>query len=186
MARRTKAQREKDLERIAELYLHGWRQSDIAVDLDVTQQTISNDLQELYRRWQNRATTSIDAAKARELARIDELERTYWAEWVASKEERQSTTTKRIQRPAEDKKDQLAQKPMTLRDEATIHKEGRLGDPRYLAGVQWCIERRCTILGINAPIKGELTGADGGPIQHEHLGTISLVEVVRTPDDSNQ
>jgi hypothetical protein len=30
--------------------------------------------------------------------------------------------------------------------------------------VRWCIERRCKILGIDAPMRQEHTGAGGGPI----------------------
>jgi len=35
--------------------------------------------------------------------------------------------------------------------------KGQAGDPRFLTGVQWCIERRCKILGIDAVIAGEVT-----------------------------
>jgi hypothetical protein len=41
------------------------------------------------------------------------------------------------------------------------------GDPRFLAGIQWCIEQRCKILGLLAAVKNELTGKDGGPVQTE-------------------
>lgn len=33
------------------------------------------------------------------------------------------------------------------------------GNPAYLQGVQWCIDRRCKILGIDAPLKTEQTGS---------------------------
>ena len=152
MARRTVAQREKDLERTAELYLRGVYQSDIAAELGVTQGTVSNDLKALYKRWQESALIDINEAKSRELARIDELERTYWAEWEASKGERVSTATERTN--AGD----------SQRSKATVRKEQRLGDSSYLTGVQWCITRRCAILGIDAPKKSEFTGKDGSAI----------------------
>ena len=46
---------------------------------------------------------------------------------------------------------------------------GQAGDPRFLAGVQWCIERRCKIIGIDAPTKSELTGAGGKPLTVEYI-----------------
>jgi len=36
--------------------------------------------------------------------------------------------------------------------------------PKYLAGVLDCIRRRCAILGLDAPKRQELTGADGAPL----------------------
>jgi hypothetical protein len=33
-----------------------------------------------------------------------------------------------------------------------------------LQGVGWCIERRCKLIGIDAPQKQEVTGKDGGPL----------------------
>jgi len=36
--------------------------------------------------------------------------------------------------------------------------------PKYLAGVLSCIQRRCKILGLDAPLRQEVTGADGAPL----------------------
>ena len=158
MARRSALQREKDLERTAELYLRGVYQTDIAAQLGVTQQTVSKDIKALQTRWQESALTNIDEMKSRELARIDELERTYWAEWEASKEERSSTTTKAVEH--------IGNK--SQRNEATIRKEERLGDPAYLRGVQWCIERRCAIVGIDAPKRNESKTNLSGELELTH------------------
>jgi hypothetical protein len=46
-----------------------------------------------------------------------------------------------------------------------MEKEQRDGNPAFLAGVMSCIERRCKLLGLDAPAKAELTGKDGGPVQ---------------------
>lgn len=156
--KRTQAQIEANRAEIARLYLHGWTQAAIAAELGMTQQMVSYDLQRLYEVWRESAAHDIDAAKARELARIDELERTYWAEWEASRQERTSSTTKRIQRGPDSKGTEQKPPAKDIRDEATLRKEQRLGDPRYLAGVQWCIERRCAIAGINAAIESKLSG----------------------------
>ena len=180
MARRSAAQREKDLERTAELYLRGVYQSVIAAELGVTQGTVSNDLKALYKRWQASALVDIDEAKSRELARIDELERTYWTEWEASKQDRTATTTKAVM---------LGESEDTKRKEATVRKEQHLGDPRYLAGVQWCINKRAEIIGLNAPTKVGGVGKDGA-IKQEIMLDLSGLTIEQIKEfaawDSNE
>lgn len=141
-------------ERVSRLYLRGLSQERIASEVGASQATVSRDLTAVQAAWQQSALVDIDEARARELARIDELERTYWAEYEASKEERVITSTERTEGKLQQSK-------------AAVRKEQRQGDPRYLSGVQWCIERRCAILGIDAPKRQEVTGAGGGAIQAE-------------------
>lgn len=147
--RRTRTQRAHDLTRIAELYLTGKRQVDIAAELGVTQQQVSYDLQEIHRRWRESTLINMDEAKHRELDRLDVLERTYWAAWERSLTER--TKTKQ-------------EKNAIGVGKASVEKENLLGNPAYLAGVQSCIEQRCKIIGLYAPAKQELTGKDGAPL----------------------
>jgi hypothetical protein len=47
-----------------------------------------------------------------------------------------------------------------LQIKKTKRREGQVGDPRYLDGVLKCIDRRCAILGIDAPKK--IAGPTGG------------------------
>lgn len=145
--KRTQVQIEQDRAHIARLYLQGWTQAAIGAHLDMTQQMVSYDLLRVQEAWRESALVDINEAKARELARIDELERTYWIEWEASREDWTATMTKAVDVSG------------TTRKEATKRTEQRLGDPRYLSGVQWCIERRCAIMGIDAPKKAEIGGA---------------------------
>ena len=128
MARRTKIQRERDLKELARRYLQGEYQADIAADLGVSQSTISADLKKLQRRWQASALVDLNAAKAQELAKIDNLEREYWEAWTRSCADAETVVKKA--------------------KEATQTIKGQAGDPRFLAGVQWCIERRCKLLGL--------------------------------------
>ena len=44
--------------------------------------------------------------------------------------------------------------------EKTIVKDRLVGDPRFLAGVQWCIDKRCKIMGLDAPQLVEVTWQD--------------------------
>jgi hypothetical protein len=137
--------------RVAELYLHGRYQWDIATELGVTQGTISTDLKAIREVWRASAVRNFDEAKSQELARIDQLEREYWQAWLRSKEHKESTTTEKVQTGGND------------RMKAGAKKEARDGNPAFLAGVQWCITKRCEILGFDAARKLALS-EDGGAI----------------------
>lgn len=87
------------------------------------------------------------------MARIDRLEREYWSAWEASKKEQQTSTTEQTTDADGE------------RLKAAIRKTEKTGDPRYLAGVERCIEQRAKILGLHAPTETRLTGRDGGPVR---------------------
>lgn len=150
--RRSASQLARDRRRIADLYLKGWLQADIAEELDIDQSTVSRDIQAIHSVWAESTLIDFDEAKQREIAKVDHLEREYWQAWEASKQEKMSTAT------------ETATTKDGKRDKAQIKREERNGDPRYLSGVQWCIEKRCKILGIDAPSALELSGRDGVPL----------------------
>jgi hypothetical protein len=156
--KRTPFQREEDLVQITRLYLQGRTQRDIAEVVGVSQGQVNHDLKLIQQRWRESSIMDMNEAKQRELARLDELEREYWAAWEQSKNER----TRARQESDGKSKDG---KPNVVR--ATMEKEQRDGNPAFLAGVMSCIERRCKLLGLDAPAKSELTGKDGGPIKTE-------------------
>jgi len=62
----------------------------------------------------------------------------------------------------------------------TSKAERAAGDPRFLNGVQWCITKRCEILGFDAPTKLEHTGKDGGAIESKI--TIEIIDPVDYED----
>ena len=157
--RRDAAQLARDRRRIAEMYLHGVLQADIADELHIDQSTVSRDLKALQDEWRASSLVDINEAKARELARIDELERTYWEGWERSK------------RDAETKRSRATDVPGKGRQyEVDTTVEGQTGDPRFLDGVQRCIERRCRLLGIDAPSKVSVFGSKTeAPIQTERV-----------------
>lgn len=89
------AEQELVMNQIADLYFKGMRQSEVAAEISkrnkekdpdktITQQLVSYYLKKLQKRWQTESSMKIDAAKARELAKIDNLERTYWKSWDKS------------------------------------------------------------------------------------------------------
>ena len=142
MPRRSKFKREQDLVYIAQAYLTGKPQAEIAQELNVSQPTITHDLKELQRRWLAASVRDIDQLKAQELAKIDNLERTYWEAWARSCEDA-TTQVKRARKGTGDE---------TVVQEQRVTVQEQVGDPRFLTGIQWCIERRCKVLGFDAPI----------------------------------
>ncbi|HPG40884.1 MAG TPA: hypothetical protein PLP19_18335 [bacterium] len=129
------------LKRIAELYLYENRtQTDMAATLGVSRTTIGRYLGELRDAWQKSALMDFDEARKRELAKIEQLETEYWASWKQSLggEEREANTSLADSEDCEQRRERQA-----------------AGNPRYLQGVQWCIDKRCEILGINAAKKVE-------------------------------
>jgi len=102
----------------------------------------------------------MDAAKREELASIENLKREYWQAWERSLDEKTKTRTE--QSTAPDRVDKKGN-PIKAKGsaKATVEKEMMLGNPAYLAGIQWCISERAKILGLYAPNKIAPTTPDG-------------------------
>lgn len=126
---------------IAEAYLRGVPQYQIAAQVGLSAAQVSRDLLVLQEQWQVRAAATMDTAKAAELAKLDELERTYWAAWAASTQPQKRTKTA----------DRAGVKS------AEVGSQTRDGNPAFLAGVLACLERRCKMLGIDAPERKDVT-----------------------------
>lgn len=152
--KRSKAQAIDDRREIAAQYLRGKTQAEIAhyISTDpergytLTTQQICYDLKAIQKQWRESALRDFDEKRSEELAKVDELERTYWQAWLDS-----CTESETITQEGTGDGVQRIRKTRTQQN----------GDPRFLAGVQWCIERRCKLLGFDAPQKQELTGKDG-------------------------
>ena len=136
---------------IADLYLQGATQTAIAEEVKVDQSTVSRDLAALQSEWLESALIDVNEAKANALAKVDRLEREYWDAWERSCEDAE---TVRMEGKATKEGEEGAPERVVKTS------KGQAGDPRFLAGVQWCIERRCKIIGVDAPAKSELTMPD--------------------------
>lgn len=131
-------------ERVAELYLKGQSQTSIAQELGVVQSQISYDLNAIREEWKAARIRDFNEAQEIELSKIDNMEREYWEAWERSKQVK-TRKSKKI-------KGQAVADRSTPRDvETTDTTEERNGDPRYLQGVQWCIDRRIELLGLQRP-----------------------------------
>jgi hypothetical protein len=145
--KRKKIQINRDRVLIAEYYLQGKTQNQIVEILNndttrgytLTQAIISRDLKAIQSEWLVKSLTDFNQARANELAKIDALEREYWRGWERS---RQSKTV------SKSKKEESKRKS---KQSAELVKEEQVGDPRFLQGIEQCINRRCQLLGLDAP-----------------------------------
>jgi len=150
---RSKGEREHDKQLIAELFTKGKSFREIAAEVNqlhgrnITHVTIFNDVKDLLNDWKKDRDKLIDYHKTIELEKINRLEKTYWEAWEKSIQGVKKSEVKKHGSPSSVDK-------IEKRDS----EETGLGDPRYLDGVQWCIEQRCKILGINAPTKHDFQG----------------------------
>ncbi len=178
--KRTQAQRAADIVLIENLHLRGKTQIEIAEIISsqrpytLSRQQVDYDLRSLTNLWLAEATAERDSAIAKELATIRALQAEYWAAWEQSKNER----TKARQESGGKSKDG---KPNVIK--ATMEKEQRDGNPAFLAGVMSCIERRCKLLGLDAPAKQQNLNVNLSELTDEQLDRLeageSLEQVMR-------
>lgn len=93
--------------------------------------------------WKETKTQMVENHRAIELAKINKLEGTYWDAWLRSCDIVKSKSQTKKRGTGDDSKLSVAhvkedQKPSS-------------GDPQFLKGIQWCVEMRCKILGIEVP-----------------------------------
>lgn len=132
---------------VAKRYLRGETQWEIARAFEVDQATISTDLKAIQKEWLAQALLDRGEWTARELARIDEVERNAWVAWTKSQENAEVLRAKMRGQNSETEK---------------ISK-GQAGDPRYLDIVLKCVTKRCELLGLDKdPGGGDEDAADGG------------------------
>lgn len=181
--RRTDDELRRDRAVVASLYLKGHTQRDIAQhldeerDYDYYRQKVNNDLKQIRKRWEQSALMDFHQRRAEEIARIDQLERKYWEAWEASKEEQEEYTRK--VEPDEDGDMTEAYRKQTVKD-------GEAGDASYLKGVQWCIDKRCEILGLDAPDRTMNLNVDWDSLSEDQLQRIVDGEEVHEVIDDAQ
>jgi len=107
---------------------------------------VSYDLIQIQKTWLDSTIFDFNTAKHKEIAKVDELELIYYDAWIRSCKGVISQTQKARQKIKSNNDSEIAKELVKINRE-------QVGDPRFLAGVQWCIERRCKIIGIDAPTK---------------------------------
>ncbi len=139
---------------VAQLYLQGYKQVELAQKHRVSQAQISLDLKWIRAEWIKESTLAFNERLARELARIDALEIEAWNGYRRSIGTKERTLTEKTE-------------GLMANTRAQLQKEQLLGDPRWLDQVKWCIEQRLKIFGVYAPTKIAPTDPTG---QNEWTG----------------
>lgn len=143
---------ERDRVLIARLYVRGKAQHEIVLTLNamypdhpLTPHVINEELQNIRNSWLQSTLIDFNAAKAKELARLDETEREAWDAWERSK-------AKHIKVIYESADDQV---PFSIDKIADVKRkrkskivEATVGDIKYLEMVERMIKMRCDILGL--------------------------------------
>lgn len=137
--------------KVGELYLLGWKQNEIAIELNIRQSTVSLDLKQIRKAWRESAIRDFDELRALELARIDKVFREAWAGYVRSQQPHQSATT--------DGQAGTQKAKRTVRNQ--------YGDPRFLSVILDCSQARREILGLDAPLKVAPTTPEGTSLTNE-------------------
>lgn len=117
---------------ISKMYLARVSIEDIAAHYEKDNRWVYNHLRDIRALWRESAAKQFGERQAEELARIDRMEEEYWVAWEKSKVE---------------KKRRRGQAEVNNWSERAKH----AGNPKFLDGIQWCIDQRCKILGLHAP-----------------------------------
>jgi hypothetical protein len=139
MRRRTREEREYDLIEIERRLLRGERQAEIARALGMSRSQVLRDVRRIEQQWREALVRERTEWKMLELARLAELERTYWEAWLASRRPRTVETVERA--------------PAGTEARASVRTEQRDGNPAYLAGILACIRVRIELLGLDEPLR---------------------------------
>lgn len=135
--------------------------------------TISAYVRGFLKDFKEERTAAIDDMKRAELIKLDKLEQTYWAAWEQSigivtsrsfggweNDVDVSDMKAGIKTIALDEETNTVVKGNTAKANANrknkkyvnYSENMNLGDVRYLMGVERCIDKRCKMLGLDAPI----------------------------------
>ena len=144
--KRSKQQRIKDRETTSRMYRLGYTHQDIANVIGVSRVQVTLDIKAITKVWRESTQTDMQEARAKELAAIDALEATAWEDYERSKEDKLKHVETNKRSTGEG--DSFVQE--------TVSREEVVGDPRFLAIVDKCIDKRCRIYGLEAPTKMEV------------------------------
>lgn len=131
-------------QKVTELYLQGWSQAEIAEHLDAAQSTISEDVQNVRRQWEQSSLRNFGELRMREVQKLDYLEREAWAAWHRSQKPSQSA----VVTEAGVGNGQRTRKSL----------KHQIGDPRFLDQINKCVTQRRALLGLDmlpAPLNPE-------------------------------
>ena len=132
------SRQEERLAEVERLHLRHESPAAIARTLGCSTAQISRDMAVLRQRWRAPLERSSQDLKAEELAGLGELSRTLFAGYESSRLPRETTFTEKRLGQVEGSR-------------ATVRREARGGNPRFLEGILRVEELRAKLLGLDAP-----------------------------------
>lgn len=115
----------------------------MGAQLGVSHITIKKDVDALFEEWRAERQPTFDEAVIKELQKLDRIESQAWDGWEKSCRDAEKTIE---ESGATDKGDFIKSRKEVA---------PQSGDPRFLDVILRAMQRRCTILGIDAPKKIE-------------------------------
>ena len=159
----SKSQMAKLEKRTAKMYLEGYTQYQISDKLKISQPTVSRILASLRDEWKESSLIDLSERKLIELAKLDTLEIEYWLAWRRSQKNAVMVTKKELGFDTVDGS-------LVSKAETATQTKGQVGDARFLDGAAKCIDRRCKILGLDAPKKVAEFNANNKMSWNEFIG----------------
>lgn len=156
MAMRDKLTRAADRTRVAELYCTGASFRAIAGATGLAVTTVRRDVDAVLKDWQAEQQVYMDKAVTAELAKLNKAEAAAWAGWERSCQD----VVEKVKEVRPDDEGGMGAGKLVERT------RGQAGDASFLNTIMRIIDRRCRLLGLDAPAKTELSGEVGfwGPL----------------------
>lgn len=171
----TDTQKVKAKEIIAKTILRKGTQEKAAEEIEnqlgvrITRQQVSYYLKGLEQEWLSSSQQDVAIIKTKELAKLDLIDAETWEQFDRSKLNAETTTTKlvgvdeaksnKVKRydPLDDELEDPRDTKLQVQTEETKKVSGQCGDPRYLQILINTTKTRADILGLNAPVKQDIT-----------------------------
>lgn len=147
---------------VAQRYLQRETYAQIAAAVGVSSVTVWKDVQRIRAGWKESAEQAIGERIAQEMATLDEIERRAWLAWEASKSDIRVTYAE-----TNDGSSKAGQRTTTTP-----------GDPRWAGIILDCVERRCKLLGIDAPEKHQVSIV---PVVREYPSAWATLPAIEAP-----
>lgn len=160
---------------ISQLYKRGYSTSEIRnevakrLDCKYDLRTCRTDIAVMLKEWKESRLGNIDDVISLELARIDEMTREAWVAWERSKENSKKTVQRQKAMPNDEEGGKPDDVSIISMEQEQVE-ESQVGDPRFLQLINQLSAERRKILGLYAPERHEITGADGGAIETKFTG----------------
>jgi len=149
--KRTEVDKEKDRSMIMQLYIEGLNYRDISIlvsearDYSISYTTVGEDIKRCLEDWKAKRDDKVELYITIELAKIDALEREYWEAWKKSKNNYEQKSAKIIRNKGGKEIGGTIDK-----EETSVKQLVEFGDPRFLQGIERCIQKRIDLLGLDA------------------------------------